>query len=465
MRTCFLATGDTSGGCVLHTSVNHLKVLALILALAFFLRLFFFVMALKRPDISFMDKDSPGYITLAHNLRDAYGPSEKDIPMIHLSLVRTPIYPAFLALCETISNSDYRGALLAQVFLGVIVVLLVFLLALNLFAPEAALMAALVAALDPVSIGYSLMVLTENLFAFLFTAAFVIWWYGLAHRKLIFHALSGLLFGFATLTRPILLYFPLLLLPITLITGFSDRSKRVWKAAALLIAFAVPAGSWMAYNQVRTGSFLLSTIDGVNLLYYRAAGTMAEVDNLPIEYERQRLREQLPDTELSTPADYARLRKEQIDLAMRVLREHPWCAIKVWIKGAWVMVRDTGWIQTLTLAGISVRGHDKPSFIFRLPAALFSIGILYAGVVLGIIMMWVQRARKKLLILLSVLGYFLLISAGPEAYARFRVPIVPLLAVLSGAGWYWTYRRIRPLPSLLTSKGTARSKVSGSLRW
>jgi hypothetical protein len=36
---------------------------------------------------------------------------------------------------------------------------------------------------------------------------------------------------------------------------------------------------------------------------------------------------------------------------------------------------------------------------------------------------------------IAVLAYFIIISAGPEAASRFRVPLTPLLALLSAAGW------------------------------
>jgi hypothetical protein len=35
----------------------------------------------------------------------------------------------------------------------------------------------------------------------------------------------------------------------------------------------------------------------------------------------------------------------------------------------------------------------------------------------------------------ALLAYFIAISAGPEAASRFRVPLAPLLALLSAAGW------------------------------
>ena len=49
---------------------------------------------------------------------------------------------------------------------------------------------------------------------------------------------------------------------------------------------------------------------------------------------------------------------------------------------------------------------------------------------------------------LLTIGYFVLISAGGEAEARFRVPIVPLLAIAAAAGVQSATRA--------TAKATAR---------
>jgi hypothetical protein len=42
-------------------------------------------------------------------------------------------------------------------------------------------------------------------------------------------------------------------------------------------------------------------------------------------------------------------------------------------------------------------------------------------------------SRGAVVLLVSLVLYFIAVS-GPEAYARFRVPVMPLLAVLAGRG-------------------------------
>ena len=44
---------------------------------------------------------------------------------------------------------------------------------------------------------------------------------------------------------------------------------------------------------------------------------------------------------------------------------------------------------------------------------------------------WLLGGLLQLLILVGVVAYFAILS-GPEAYARFRVPVMPALALLAG---------------------------------
>jgi len=64
------------------------------------------------------------------------------------------------------------------------------------------------------------------------------------------------------------------------------------------------------------------------------------------------------------------------------------------------------------------------------------LALLYAGVV-----RWLMRTPRRgwtpgVVVVVAVLGYLILTSGGPEATSRFRVPLTPLLALLSAAGWH-----------------------------
>jgi len=63
------------------------------------------------------------------------------------------------------------------------------------------------------------------------------------------------------------------------------------------------------------------------------------------------------------------------------------------------------------------------------------LAALYVGVAAGT---WaaVRGAFLPSLVFVAVFAlYLLLISSGPEATTRFRVPMAPFLAALAGLGW------------------------------
>ena len=63
------------------------------------------------------------------------------------------------------------------------------------------------------------------------------------------------------------------------------------------------------------------------------------------------------------------------------------------------------------------------------------IGLLYLGLMAGVVHLISKKEWVTLFLLLILIAYFLLVSAGGETNYRFRAPIQPFLAILSGAGY------------------------------
>jgi hypothetical protein len=60
---------------------------------------------------------------------------------------------------------------------------------------------------------------------------------------------------------------------------------------------------------------------------------------------------------------------------------------------------------------------------------------ILGGAVFGLIGLALEKEFLIFSVIFMVLIYFLVLSGGPEAYARFRVPIIPLLAIACGHGF------------------------------
>jgi hypothetical protein len=78
-------------------------------------------------------------------------------------------------------------------------------------------------------------------------------------------------------------------------------------------------------------------------------------------------------------------------------------------------------------------------FVFA--SSLWGLAFLYTGVVLWLVRVPRRGSTAGVVAVVIVLGYFAITSAGPEASSRFRVPMTPLLALLSAAGWLSSKRR------------------------
>jgi hypothetical protein len=65
---------------------------------------------------------------------------------------------------------------------------------------------------------------------------------------------------------------------------------------------------------------------------------------------------------------------------------------------------------------------------------LFAFALLHLAAMYSLAAIALWRLPPQAVAVLLIL-YFVVLSSGPEAYPRFRVPIEPLLAMLAGVGY------------------------------
>ena len=74
---------------------------------------------------------------------------------------------------------------------------------------------------------------------------------------------------------------------------------------------------------------------------------------------------------------------------------------------------------------------------------LLMLIILWISFAYGIVIFFVKKDYLSFGIITLIIAYFSIISAGPVAYARFRVPILPFLAIGSGIGMAGVYEHLK----------------------
>ena len=201
-------------------------------------------------------------------------------------LVRTPGYPLMLTLGVALGHVELVTVLL-QIALSLATVWLVHRLALLVWRkPPRGAVAALLLAVDPLSIAYTCYLMPETLFAFLLVLGIVsLLEYFHAGRLGDLLAAAGLVAA-AALVRPVGYYlaplFALCLLA-RLAMRLPDRRRRAAEAVLFAAACLAPLAAWQVRNQALTGYSGFSAVADWNLYFYQAAGVIARQTHASLE--------------------------------------------------------------------------------------------------------------------------------------------------------------------------------------
>ena len=336
--------------------------------------------------------------------------------------IRTPAYPLLLALF----GARTLPIIILQHLINVALALGIYIFAASRTANRLiALVASLLFAIDVPTIHYANKLLTETTFAALLYVLFLL----ALHRPNV--VALGLLTGVLVLVRPIAIFF---FVPLAIVLAIWHKSAR-YLATFTLLALLPPV-AWAARNKVQTGVFSVSSIGNINLLSQRAAGALAIEDEgdfrEALTDEESALTDEaddwiqqtlhIPDAEELPVAVRA---KYYAQYGVRVIREHWLSFVQLTIRGVLVNFVDSDWDAVWDISQIS------PD-VLRLTLGLIPV-IILAFATVGVIDLW-RSDRALALLIIVVVVYFIGISAGGEAESRFRVPVVPQLAIAAGVG-------------------------------
>ncbi|HXQ61910.1 MAG TPA: glycosyltransferase family 39 protein [Acidimicrobiales bacterium] len=395
--------------------------LAAILAVAALLR--FSVLLIRSFRGSrFATHDTAGYETLSKDL-GAF--TSKSDPHFALSVLRLPGYPVYLAVTHVITDSRIIGPMILQVLLGVGVVYATYKLGLILFVRPVALCAAAVLALDPMSIIYSSLILSETLYTFLLVCSVALFWRP-NHNRWTRGLAAGALLGLATLSRPVSIY-----LWVPFVIAYLILERKQMRSAgtlvlAFLVGFGVIAGGWVVRNDVMAGAAVISSEQGFNLLYQRAVGSLEESQHLHHARAHAKVLKELKE-KLPPHASPGQVAQAEQSLGISIIEHHLGGYIKEAIKGGARLVFGPGNAEL----GPATGGHL--SGLVDGYALVYLIGC-YALVLTGLWSAWRRHRLRYCVFPLIVIVYTIFVSSGSEAYSRFRVPIMPYVALLAGVG-------------------------------
>ena len=403
------------------------------------------------PD-SIFQFDSWSYLNIANNVLESGIYSRDAAAPFIIDSTRTPFYPFFLGLFVHFGLPSWT-IILAQIVVSSFTTCLIYMVTQTLrLTQKAGVIAALLFAIDPVSIFFSNTILTETLFTFLLVLGIYYFIRALKfheHRSLY---ATALILSFATLCRPVSLY----LIPVLgLAYLLSRRIKPVYIFKQGLVFTAICAiilGPWFMRNKMEFGRAFYCSISEINMLHYTCMTIKSEVENRP--------KHEISRAYFSKDLGYLNYYKDSAAIVhfrdfvhtetWRLVSENPAIFGKLALKSTFHFFAkplrsyfDHQLFDILNYEPVaSVQSTSNSSMLNKtlastskttLTLVAFQILLLIFtyGAILFSIKWWYKNSFEVFLFLLLILSYFAFTATFADVDARFRMPVIPLLLILA----------------------------------
>ncbi|MGE4159732.1 MAG: hypothetical protein AB7F75_11630 [Planctomycetota bacterium] len=420
-----------------------------VFGVALALRMGFGILALWRvgPE-AVMTPDSWDYLRLGTSLAEhgVFGTHEPEV-------FRTPGYPLALSLALWPEHAGVRGGLLmagwvAQIVLGALTCLLLRSLALSLGLPErVASLSAWLCALEPLSVLYAPLMLSETLFTFLLIATLMA--LRQSHRSFRFSCLAGLGLAGLAFTRAAAVYLPW---PAFLLVVYGGvRDKQPWtRALPVILLPMVAMGLWVCRNESQAEYRGFAAVKEYNVGVYWGAAVRARIEGRPFAEVSESTKRAMHESRSRQGKSLGSMYHDVYQEGKGILMAHPVEALLVHVKGLAVATLDPGSTEALQLIGLRKQGGGLlagiqddgvvgtiQTLVARQPLLLVIstlLGLVLAGLYVLSFLGLRRLERGGLLLLATVMAYLALVSGGANATGRFRHPVMPLICIVAAAG-------------------------------
>ena len=412
-----------------------------ILALALSLRLIVPLIAYEiSGDTSvFHNPDTVEYVLPAKSLLSTGSYSVGGVPEI----LRTPGY-SILLIPGIILGRLTLVTILLQAALSVFTIYLVYRIGLLMWeSPRVAVLAAALYAVEPLSITYASFLFTETFFTTLLTAAIFFLMRNLTFRKWPDLILSGALFAAATYVRPISMFLPFLITGGLIIwAALKEQWSRRFliQAVTLSAVFVMLVVPWQVRNYVETGFFGFSDISDNNLHFSTQAAILSYENGVPFLDQQYSMGFTDPDLYFSLHPEQREWSQAQIvqwrrRQGIESILQHPRTYLLLALEAAVWAIRDTAATGYLTLFNVQMDsgwGWRASVGLKALLATLLLGYYFFAGT--AVVLRGLFK-DARITCLTGICAYFILAAAATcIGFARFRLPIMPILCALAAYG-------------------------------
>jgi 4-amino-4-deoxy-L-arabinose transferase-like glycosyltransferase len=427
------------------------KLLYLIIFFSLFIRLLIAFPGLvsNKPERFFFRPDSGGYIQPALALL-ATGRYNVSPDCEKSATTRAPGFPAFLAGLFAISK-EVRFPVIVFCLLSSLTCLSIFYTGRLLGGAMVGFIAATLFCLNITSIAISPLYLSDTIFVFF--SAWQLYFFARFYFKGKLYDLwfATVLYGIATLIRPVSLLWIIPCAFLVLIFTRITFAKRLTGIAGCIIISICLLLPWMLRNQSVGAGFRLETNVSADTIHYYYAALLSKVTGESTEsIKKRRIAE--AEKEFTThperyPDEDARI-QYMLEETIEVIRKHPFTYIKLHLFPVYLLLPDVatffellnftqegrGTVDILTRKGIiPATKHyfgDKIWLLFLVLPLLFVVFITYLGCAIQLCL-WIIQKKWSLFFLFLAFVYYYLVLPGPVTAPRFHLPALPLMSVMS----------------------------------
>lgn len=332
-----------------------------------------------------------------------------------------PIYPLFLSLIYYAFGHSHFIVFVFQSIIGGLLSVLIYSIAMEFFGSKVAVLSGVIACLYPIFIKLPTMLLTENLFVFLFTFFILMVIKYMKKRNLYYLISAAILLGIATLTRSVaILFFPMVMLHLFLYCKNKLKLKtNIINLFTFLIVFICSILPWSIRNYHVSGGSIIPVTEAsdrglyVSFCPYKGKIFGIRPDNDPVMVEARKIE------------SFDERRKFFFSKIVESIKNNPKNLIKLemlkiaylWSPFSWEILGDG-------------EARYNFGFVFIMPFFIYGTALL------------LKRKRPQDLILFLPILYFQSIHLIYFSLPRFRIGFEPLLIIIAAYAIYSIYSRV-----------------------
>lgn len=350
---------------------------------------------------------------------------------------RPPFYPLVVSAVFRVFGRNLLALRLVQSAISLLAVALVYQICRDRFGARAAFWSGLACAVSPALAHFAHFLWAETLFITLFLTFF--WLLGrfeLYGRPAALGG-AGLALALAALTKEIVIFFSLLLLPWLVWRAAPHWRTGMRHVLIFLVCFTVPLVPWVARNQALHGRFVgLSTCRWFPI----AVGNLRAEDELLGTANREEFR--LRWRGLTDEIERERISRRAALRSIRV--QQPWWLVHKAKMTALRLFSPKS--QEIRFLELGLYPRDIRPFIARSHVALSLAGHLLL-LAPGLMALWLIRGDPMKSVALLMIGYSLAVHTIANSTPRFLLPLLPLFYLYLGpwlaggqrgaARWRW----------------------------